>query len=369
MSDRDPFLQAVLDSLAHPFYVVDAQTYQIRLANRALRAGLSSGVPCYEALHGRAVPCGLAGAACPVDEVKRTGQHAVVEHHYYDAEGRVRYTEVHAHPMFDANGQLTQVIEYALDITDRKQNEERIRALNETLEKRVAERTEQLARQSAQLRRLTKELAQTEQRERRRLSHLLHDELQQLLLGARLGLASLRSQPAAAALVDELQDLDRTLDQAIATSRSLAVELGPPVLQAAGLAAALHWLGQHLYERFSLVVRVQAEDAANPEDEDLSVLLFQAVRELLVNVVKHAQILRATVTMLAQDDGQLQIVVADEGVGFAPEQVIETRPADGLGLFSIRDRLELLGGCLRVDSAPGRGTRIAIHAPRHGHSP
>ena len=109
---------------------------------------------------------------------------------------------------------------------------------------------------------------------------------------------------------------------------------------------------------------------AEPESEELRILLFEAVRELLFNVAKHAETPRAQLSTAATRDGEVCLVVSDEGEGFTPaDPRLEKASAGGFGLFSIRERLELMGGRLQVDAAPGRGTRVTISASSTGQLP
>lgn len=249
------------------------------------------------------------------------------------------------------------------DVTSQKKAEQQLKELNETLERRVAERTAEAEQRAAQLRALAADLAQAEQRERKRIAQILHDHFQQLLVGAKFDLSIVHSRLPGPEAGQDLERVSRTLDEAIEASRSLAVELSPPVLHDAGLAAGLAWLGRWMHERHGLPVDVHAAAGIEPADEDVRIVLFHAVQELLFNVVKHARAQRAVIEV-CQADHRLEIVVRDDGTGFdlsahrAREQVLS-----GFGLFSIRERLEMLGGGLEVQSEPGRGTRVVLHVP------
>jgi PAS domain S-box-containing protein len=133
---QNEFLTSVLESLTHPFYVVDAHDYTIQIANSAARLGSPpGGTTCYALTHGRSSPCGTADHPCPVEEIRRTKKPVSVEHVHYDADGRLRNVEVHGYPLFDAEGNVFRIIEYTLDITERKQAEEGQRkALAEALQ-------------------------------------------------------------------------------------------------------------------------------------------------------------------------------------------------------------------------------------------
>ncbi len=249
----------------------------------------------------------------------------------------------------------------------RKQAEEALRELNETLERRVAERTAVAHDRAAQLRVLASQMTQAEERERRRVAHILHEHFQQLLVGAKFEISLLQSQMCGRHECKGPPIAERinvVLDEAIAESSSLTVELSPPILYAAGLTEALRWLGRWMQEKHGLAVDVQVDAAAEPRMENLRVLLFHGVRELLNNVVKHAQTKKACVRMEACDGRQIEVTVSDAGVGLQEEQ-LWTRfdSTSGLGLFRLRERLELLGGQLVVESRPGQGTRVVVRVP------
>ncbi len=252
---------------------------------------------------------------------------------------------------------------YAVLFRNLKQVERELTAVNETLEERVAERTSLAEQRAAQLKALASELTLAEQRERRRLAQTLHDHLQQFLVTAKLKLGMLRRRASDEAGQPALQELEELLDEAINASRSLTVELSPPILYDAGLGAALEWLARQMQERHGLAVVVDTQPHTEPDTDQWRVLIFQAVRELLFNVVKHAGTQCARVEMTRNDEGELRVAVVDPGVGFDPSRV-EAGDGGGFGLFSVRERLGLLGGRLEIDTAPGRGTRVSIFVPQ-----
>ena len=129
---QNEFLNRVLDSLTHPFYVIDVNDYTVKLANAAAKLGDLAGKPtCYALTHKSDRPCAGPGDICTLEEVKKTGKPVVVEHIHYDEDGNARSVEVHGYPVFDAEGNLTQMIEYCLDITERKQAEEALKQAEE----------------------------------------------------------------------------------------------------------------------------------------------------------------------------------------------------------------------------------------------
>ncbi len=231
-----------------------------------------------------------------------------------------------------------------------------MRHAKDELELRVQQR-------NAQLRELASELTLAEQRERGRLAELLHDRLQQLLVAARMKLEVLHHRVGDEQLSQMVRQLDNLLDRSISESRSLAVELSPPILNQEGLAAGLTWLGRYMEKIHGLRVEVEAPSALMSIQEATRTLLYQVARELLFNVVKHAQADHAALKMWQTDDGRVSMEVEDKGVGFDPAKQHPERTVGGLGLHAIGQRLELMGGHLRVDSAPGKGTRIVVQVP------
>jgi CheY-like chemotaxis protein len=215
---------------------------------------------------------------------------------------------------------------------------------------------------TVQLRALAGELTLVEQRERKRLAKVLHDHLQQLLVGARFRTSVLmRSRsPMVREMGEELEDL---LGEAIAASRSLTTELCPPILHDADLASALKWLVDWMRSKHGLTVLLRADDDLPVVVEDVKVLLFESVRELLFNAVKHAETGSASVAAQSLDN-RLWLTVADQGVGFDPKAV--NPPGEhggGFGLFSIRERLALIGGMMEIESSPGKGSRFVLSVP------
>jgi PAS domain S-box-containing protein len=283
-------------------------------------------------------------------------------------DGQVIHVSISSSPLKDSSGKCMRTTCIVEDITaqrrivaDLRKRDEQLRTLNATLEQRIEERTAVAELRANQLRLLAGQLTQAEQQERRRVAHILHEHFQQLLVGARLNLSTLRAGLADAGLLASVRDVDAALDEAIETSRSLTVELSPPILYDAGLAEVLAWLGRWMKERHGLDVRVQADPIADPPAEDVRIALFVAARELLLNVARHAGVKNATVSMNLGDDRRTRIAVVDAGTGFDPSQVAQAMK--GFGLFGIRERLEMLGGRLEIQSAPGQGTRAMLLGP------
>jgi signal transduction histidine kinase len=217
-------------------------------------------------------------------------------------------------------------------------------------------------RRAVQLRALTIELGDVEQRERQRLAKVLHDHLQQLLVGAKFGLASVEGSRTARTRQQVVRSVNGALDKAIRTSRELTAELSPPALHEEGLAAGISWLGRRMAKAHGVKIVVKGDANVEPTANQVRFLLFDAVRELLFNAVKHSGVDHVQVEVRRTGDNQIQVSVADDGVGFDPARpgAAESR---GFGLFSIRERLRCLGGSMEVRSKPGRGSRFTLTSP------
>jgi signal transduction histidine kinase/ActR/RegA family two-component response regulator len=237
----------------------------------------------------------------------------------------------------------------------------------------LLQRTEELVRQREQVRHMASQLTLTEQRERGRLAAELHDHLQQTLVLGKLKLGQgKRLAFPLPACVDIMKQVDDVLSEALNYTRTLVAELSPPVLRDHGLAAGLKWLGESMKKHdVAVTVRVpEGNGLTLPEDQ--TVLLFQSVRELLLNSWKHAGTGEAIVTM-TRDARELRIDVRDDGAGFdlaAAATTAAAQPAGGLsskfGLFSIRERMKALGGSFEIQSAPGQGTTATLTLPLGG---
>ena len=234
-----------------------------------------------------------------------------------------------------------------------------ILAANQHLEHQVAART-------AGLRRLAAEVCLAEARERRRIAGEMHDHLGQALAVIRLRLQNLRGDAVLGGHGGTLDELIALSDQAIRFTRGLTFELSPPVLYELGLGPALEWLGEDAGRRHGLRVRVR-DRARRPLPDDLKVMLWTSARELLHNVVKHADARRVDIRLECAGGG-IELAVADDGRGFAPDRT-PREAGDHFGLFSIEERLRQLGGSLRIDTAPGRGASVVLSAPLPGETP
>jgi signal transduction histidine kinase/ActR/RegA family two-component response regulator len=358
-------LDAVFASIADAVVVYDAKGVPIK-ANQA--AGATFGFDPVgmdrETRAQRITLCDLDGRPVPPEDLptRRVERGERFREQAYQLTGAHRQTQIihcAGAPLLLQGRLLGSVLSWH-DVTDREVLLQQLRDQQAVLEQRVQERTADLAQKATQLQALTAELTLAEQRERQRLAEVLHDGLQQLLVAANFRL-NLLARTESREIADGCREVGRLLDDAVAASRTLTGELTPPILQSGGLVAGLDWLVRWKAQKYQLAVDLDADPQAVPDSEAMTLLLFQSVRELLFNVVKHAQV-RAARVVVRRQVGQLLIAVSDRGVGFDPAALSPTS-IGGLGLSSIRQRLEYLGGHVDIASAPGQGCCITLAAP------
>ena len=281
-------------------------------------------------------------------------------------DGAVRWIQSLGRADRDRDGKVVRVTGLELDITERRESEN---ALQQRFAIALQERTAELKYRTTQLSQMAWDLTLAEHHAREELARTLHDGLQQLLVIVALNLElQLKHEHEAGIAPSELlAQAKQQIDEALDVARSLNIELFPPVLQRAGLPSALNWLANWTRDKYKVRVEVNADPRADSARKDIRTLLFESVRELLFNAVKHAQADRVTVSLELDGDDRLSITVTDRGIGFAPARLDDrSKPGQqaGWGLFRMRERLSLLGGSLDIESAPGRGTRVRLVAPR-----
>ena len=232
-----------------------------------------------------------------------------------------------------------------VDITHRKRAEKKVLAYQQ------------------KLRSLASELSFAEERTRRQTAVALHDSIGQTMAFAKMKLGALRKPTLDASLLESLDEIIELLNTTISDTRGLISELSPPVLYELGFVPAVEWLCQEMLQKHGIKVGFQDDKRTKPLDSGVRVLLYQAVRELLVNVAKHAESQEADVS-ISRSGNKIRIEVSDDGIGFDNSEIgLHADIEGGFGLFSIRERLEPIGGQLKIESEPGNGTKVIITAP------
>ena len=284
-----------------------------------------------------------------VDKVSKQGFARNVEIKIFDKDRNVRWGLFSADRIFvgDEPCWLTTM----LDITDRKVATEALRTKNIELDRSVA-----------QLRKLAMELTQSEDRERKRLATRIHDDVQQFLVAATMKISLLDKNEPSQNHDRAVHESLKLLDNALKASRALTTDLYPPVLMEGGVLHGLRWLADQMHTTHGLTVTVSGKVLPNLPPP-LSTMLFQGVRELLFNVVKHAGVATAAVDVSQSKFGTIQITVSDEGCGYPVDPIASTTATPGLGLFHLRERLTYFGGSITIRGTPGKGTCVIIEIP------
>jgi PAS domain S-box-containing protein len=374
VASQNQFLNTILESLPHPFYVLDAHDYTIKMANTAAApGGLAPGTTCHALTHKEDKPCQTASHLCPLEIIKRTKQPVITEHIHFDKEGNPRHVEVHGNPILDISGNVEQIIEYNFDITERKQMEEALRTARDELEIRVKERTAGLITTIAKLERVNQEL--------RDFAFIASHDLQEPLrkiqtFGSMLSPTALditsrgyldRMLNSASRMRQLLKGLLQYSRVADGPEPFTKIDIGESVREAADV--------------FELEIkktggRIEIEDLPIIEaDESQMFCLFE---NLIGNALKFRGDANPLIKVYARCDGHgsCDIFVKDNGIGFEqqfaerifkPFQRLHGRSSQyggtGMGLAICRKIVEQHGGNIRAESEPGKGTTLVVRLP------
>ena len=212
------------------------------------------------------------------------------------------------------------------------------------------------------LRSLASELNLSEERTRKAIAQTLHDEVGQMLALARMKLSSALDPPKETAVETIVADVLDMLGSIIRETRSLMVEISPPVLHDFGLAAAIDWMAERMSSKHGMAIEREISGDFSDLEHDVNVMLYQMTRELLVNIVKHSSGRHVLVTV-ERDEHTIGITVRDDGKGFDAGRRAPPAAGSGFGLFSVRERLKSYKGRLHIESQKGKGTTVSIRLP------
>ena len=280
-----------------------------------------------------------------VSEALKKHRQYSIEHRIVHRNGTERIVHEQAEVTYDATGKAARMMGAVQDITGRKQVEE------------------ELLRYQRQLQAMASALTIAEEQQRRSIAEGLHDQVGQLLTAASMKLEYAEGLPSAPGGGADLAAIRALIQQAIKYTRTLTLELSPPRLYTLGFEAALKWLAEQMDEQYSIHCDFQDDQQPKPMADEVKVLLYRIVRELLHNVVKHAAARRTRICVCRVDEN-IEISVEDDGIGFDPGEVLSSTEGTGsFGMLNVRERLNYLKGNLEVRSAPGRGTRTIVTAP------
>ncbi len=229
----------------------------------------------------------------------------------------------------------------------------RLIAAFDSTERRLAEE---------KLRSLASELSLTEERERRRMATYLHDVIGQTLAIIKMKIGRVQKQELHDDIRRSLTEVRELVDRSILNAQTLTFDLCPPILYELSFEAAVEWLTENVRDQHGIAISFHDDRQPKKLSQDIRILLFQAVRELLMNVVKHAEARHVDVTM-GRLDGMIRIAIRDDGTGFDAGDKKVRRENGGFGLFNIRERLTHFGGEMVISSQVGRGTEVVVTVP------
>jgi len=270
-----------------------------------------------------------------------------VERRVVRPDGSVRWIRVRGFPVKNQSGIVYRIAGVAEDITERRQAGRALR------------------RSAGELQALSRRLVEVQESERRRLSRELHDRVGQNLTALKINLDIL--QTALASHGDDevrarVDDSGSLLESTVDTIENVMSELRPPMLDDHGLAAALEWYARNFSTRTGIAVAVRAGEPPVRPALQAEIALFRIGQEALNNVAKHARAQRVEIT-LDHANGECVLSVQDDGVGFAGEEDTSDKQKPGLGMVTMRERAQALGGRFEVWAQPGRGTRLTVRVP------
>ncbi|MHA2246868.1 MAG: PAS domain S-box protein [Candidatus Hodarchaeales archaeon] len=347
--------EKVIESLNHPFYVIDANNYELKIVNSAtkqLYRGYEEINTCYALTHGETEPCWQKGDPCPLKEVKRTKKPVVVEHKHYDKEGKARIFELHCHPIFDTEGKIHQVIEYTLEITYRKKIEKELH------EKQKLAAIGQLAAGVA---------------------HELNTPLTNIILSTEVIKENIFNSDCVLyelqGMKDQTKYCDRIVKNLLLFSRKMV--LSPTVFNIKSLFKEIITspsISIKLEEKRIQTLIVVDENAFVTGDRGL---LLQAFQNIIINSIdailqsQNDPMIKISMTM---NKKEMEIIFTDKGRGINKENLpkifdpfFSTKTighGTGLGLAIVRGIIEKHGGQIIVNSTEGEGTEFKIILPK-----
>ncbi len=342
------FQQSIIDGVAEPILVIGTD-YRVKMMNRAARefsgdVSASESPRCYQISHHHEVPCS-GERPCPMEAVRESGRPITVVHEHYSVNGKWRFVEIVASPLWGEDGAFQGIIECMRDITERKQAEETLQQYTE------------------RLRALTAQLIEAAEAERQRVARELHDETSQALANLVVTLGTVARLTADGKTRRHLEQVKELAVDTLEGVKRIVLDLRPRLLDDYGLLPAIRWYAEERLGQVGVdvIVEVQGMEMRLPPYAETGV--FRVIQEAVNNIARHAHSTHARIR-LTWEPNQLAVEIEDNGRGFDAQTAMSgVRRDQCLGLLGMQERVALMGGALAMDSVPGSGTRILIRVP------
>jgi len=286
-------------------------------------------------------------ADCPLKKLfKNNEKLPVIEKTKVSKNGMIRYFSIQCYPIpnFD-NKELKSVISIS-DITDRKNMEKR-----------------NIQNYKRKMKNLSHKLTLAEEHERKRIATTLHAEIGQILAFLKIKIGELKEKESSKNTQESLKEVYNLVQNAITSTRSLMSQISPSILYELGFVPAVDWLAENILKENKIKYEFRNDGKKKNLTDDLSILMFQAVRELLVNIRKHAKANKVEIS-IKRNERNIQIEITDDGIGFDTSVLDSYVESDtGFGLLNIRSRIDVVGGHFEIESHKNKGTKIKLEAP------
>ena len=316
--------------------------------------------PAYESIWGRSLeslrqkPRSFMDSIHPEDRDRAIGilegqrlRGFEVEYRVVRPDGSVRWVRDRGFPVKNRAGEVYRVAGVTEDITERRQAGDALR------------------RSAAELQALSRRLVDLQESERRQLSRELHDRVGQSLTALKINIDILQTALASqgnAEVLARVADSAALLESTMDAIENVMSELRPPMLDDYGLASALDWHAKNFSKRTGIAVAVRASEPTVRPPPRVEIALFRIAQEALNNVAKHARAHRVEIA-LAHANDECVMSVEDDGIGFAGVEGTSDKPKPGLGMVTMRERAQAVGGRFDVRALSARGTQLTVRVP------
>jgi len=284
---------------------------------------------------------------CPLKKVfDRKENFPVTEKTKVLKNGTIQYFSIQCYPIPNYNEKELKSVISIRDITERKNMEK-----------------ENIENYKRKMKNLSHKLTLAEEHERKRIATDLHADIGQTLAFLQLKIGELKQKNPSPNIQKSLQEIYNLVQDAITSARSLMTQISPTILYELGFEPAVDWLAESILKKNNIEYEFNDDEKGKPLTDDINILLFQAVRELLVNIRKHSKAKKVRISIKRCKEN-IQIVIEDNGIGFDISALDSYCEKDiGFGLLNIRSRIDVVGGSFEIESHKKRGTKITLKAP------